>query len=599
MTITNKLVVQFDYQTIDQDFDFFKVSTSKNYIDKAARVLDTTLDEIKALSIAFDYGKSAFLMFEKGSILQQDLGAYLSKQDDTLSVEKIKSSQLWSYLLLRLFLHALANKRNDPDGLSNLSGKFFITDQNWILYEGSRIKVLQIDITRDLELTAEAATFTDITKFGPLAKDYSYKYPMYVLSRQKGIFKRVFSMDFARQKVYIKKAKAGVRTRISFLDLHVDQSKRKQCKSWYLFNILERLKSHFRTYFSIGFQEVNPVCVVSEPFDRDYMAKVASRISEKGINIFSMVSKEHVKALEKIQKAIESRLGNGIAVVISDGPNPSMFNIALIHAAEYYAENSIPDPYKNIDRSLSVQAVTIEDSLPRIEEEMEGGRQPLLCTLLKELVIKDDIISRSKICLDEWKSREFTEDWVFGIEHAEPGKTEKRYFFMKISPDGSLSFAEKKPFSILSEEYQACFNYLNQSKDRGKVVVSDGKNAIMISRTNRFPLPNPDIFLTSSPKGNESKSNNFSGLCGINYYREEGTEFYNVGFVNVNDIQGVIPNASVIYKTTVFKGENFIDRFLETMSVIFVKHNNFTVVPFPVKYLREYIELAVAGGNER
>lgn len=591
MTITNKLNVTFNYDAIDADFDIYKISTSKNYIDKGARLLDTALDEAKALSVAFDYGKSAFLMFSKGKINQTDLGIYLKRQDDSLTVDKLHPSQLWEYILLRLFLHALANgEKDDAHWLSNLSGKFYVTRSDWMYYNGARLKVLEINVTPTMELTADAKTFTDVTKFGSLTEEYSRKFPMYALSRQKGMFKRIFTKDCPGSHVYICKAKNKIRSRVDFLDLSLPNNERKRCKSWYLFDTLEKLKKHFHQYFSIEFQKLCPYKVITEIADKDYMEEVKARISEKGINIFSLVEKDKEDCLSIIKKALEGILVDGTAITIGDGPSTSMFNIALIHNAEHYAENGLDDPYSAIERNVAIQAVTLEDSLEIIEKEAEGGRCPVLSTLLKELVIKDDVITRSKICLDDWSAKGFKESWVFGIEHSEPGKNNKRYFFMRISPDGSLEFAEKKPFKPLGGDYQACFDFLIKSKEKGKIVVSDGNNAIMISRTDRFPLPNPAIFEAESPRSNASKKANFNGLYGINYYREDGTEFYNVGFVDVNDIQKTIPNASVIYKTTILKGDNFIERFLKTMNVIFVKHNNFTVVPFPVKYLREQID---------
>lgn len=595
MIITNKLNVAFNYDAIDRDFTIFQVSTSNNYIDKGARVLDAALDEIHAVSVAFDYGKSAFLLFEKGTITQTELGSYLIREDDTLSVTELHSSQLWENLLFRLFLYALPGRKNNGElWESNLTGKYFVTNPGWMQYNGARLRVLQIDVTKDMCLTADATTFTDITKFGPYAEEYSRKFPMYALSRQKGVFKRVFTMNVPGSHVYIRKAKKNDRSRIDFLKLSLDLKERKQCKSWHLYDVIDRLRKYFSEYLTVEFEETLPINTINQVADKDYMEKVKSRISEKGINVFSLVEAGHEEDLEVIRQALEKQLGDGTAVVISDKPSPAMFNIALIHHAQFYADRELEDPYTKINRNVAAQAVTIEDSLEAIQKEMEKKKQPLLCTLLKELVIKDDITARSKICLDDWQARGFTESWVFGIENTEVGKREKRYFFMKISPDGGLEFAEEKAFKPIAAEYEECFNILNNSKERNKVVVSDGKNAIMIARTDKFPMPNPDIFVTESPRGNDSKSVNFNGLHGINYYREDGTEFYNVGYVDQSGFQQTIPNASVIYKTIVFKGENFIERFLETMNVIFVKHNSFTVVPFPVKYLREYIEATLA-----
>ena len=50
-----------------------------------------------------------------------------------------------------------------------------------------------------------------------------------------------------------------------------------------------------------------------------------------------------------------------------------------------------------------------------------------------------------------------------------------------------------------------------------------------------------------------------------------------------------IPKTPHIYQIDVINGDNFIEELLETMAVTFVKYNFFTVMPYPIKYLNEYI----------
>ena len=50
-----------------------------------------------------------------------------------------------------------------------------------------------------------------------------------------------------------------------------------------------------------------------------------------------------------------------------------------------------------------------------------------------------------------------------------------------------------------------------------------------------------------------------------------------------------IPKAPQIYQIDVINGDNFIEELLKTMAVTLVKYNFFTVMPYPIKYLNEYI----------
>ena len=61
---------------------------------------------------------------------------------------------------------------------------------------------------------------------------------------------------------------------------------------------------------------------------------------------------------------------------------------------------------------------------------------------------------------------------------------------------------------------------------------------------------------------------------------------HNMNNVSILD-DGVVSEKP--YNINVIKGQNFIEDILETMAVSFVKYKSFTVMPYPTKYLNEYI----------
>ena len=67
---------------------------------------------------------------------------------------------------------------------------------------------------------------------------------------------------------------------------------------------------------------------------------------------------------------------------------------------------------------------------------------------------------------------------------------------------------------------------------------------------------------------------------------------YSVG-IKGSGMNSRIPKAPHIYQIDVIDGDNFIEKLLETMAVTFVKYNFFTVMPYPIKYLNEYIYINV------
>ena len=79
-----------------------------------------------------------------------------------------------------------------------------------------------------------------------------------------------------------------------------------------------------------------------------------------------------------------------------------------------------------------------------------------------------------------------------------------------------------------------------------------------------------------------------SGVVDINLY--ENNSYYSVG-IKGNGMNTKIIRAPHLYKVEVLSGENVMEKILLTLSVTFVKYKSFTVLPYPVKYLKEYILL--------
>ena len=52
-----------------------------------------------------------------------------------------------------------------------------------------------------------------------------------------------------------------------------------------------------------------------------------------------------------------------------------------------------------------------------------------------------------------------------------------------------------------------------------------------------------------------------------------------------------IIRAPHLYKIDVIAGQNIMGEILATLSVTFVKYKSFTVLPYPIKYLNEYIAM--------
>jgi hypothetical protein len=104
-------------------------------------------------------------------------------------------------------------------------------------------------------------------------------------------------------------------------------------------------------------------------------------------------------------------------------------------------------------------------------------------------------------------------------------------------------------------------------------------------------LPNKSVLEKGNiSRSKESRLNNLSGIVDINLFNYNDSIYFNSGIVGSGMKYG-IPKASLLYKVDVIKGKNIFMDLLNTLSVSFVKYNSFTVLPYPIKYLNEYINM--------
>ena len=145
-----------------------------------------------------------------------------------------------------------------------------------------------------------------------------------------------------------------------------------------------------------------------------------------------------------------------------------------------------------------------------------------------------------------------------------------------------------------------CSNYLTNNKRKEKTVIANPSgDVVVISRTAAFALPAKEVFEVEKIGRSKEKREQFlSGVVDINLYENAGESFYSVG-IKGSGMNTSIPKASHRYKVEVIEGHNFIEELLETMALSFVKYKSFTVMPYPIKYLNEYILMCESGRSQK
>lgn len=106
----------------------------------------------------------------------------------------------------------------------------------------------------------------------------------------------------------------------------------------------------------------------------------------------------------------------------------------------------------------------------------------------------------------------------------------------------------------------------------------------------RYVFENTGIMLYAYLRGKEERNEYLSGNIDINYIKQdEMSARFSVGEIG-NGMKYTIKRASVVREIQAVDGSRLIFReLLPLMGVEFVRYGMLTVIPFPFKYLREYI----------
>lgn len=137
------------------------------------------------------------------------------------------------------------------------------------------------------------------------------------------------------------------------------------------------------------------------------------------------------------------------------------------------------------------------------------------------------------------------------------------------------------------------FGDANVPKDifRRKIKEHLGANSKLAKNLRNFLLKKKGIRLIF-PKHKESLDSLFDSSLNIKYFSESGREAHYFVGERRESVQYAFKNACVIRKIVAAEDSDLVfEEVLPTMNVDFVRTGQSTVLPFPFKYLREYLKL--------
>ena len=325
MTITNKLHVAFDYDRIESSFDVFQVTTSEKYISKGSYFLDKPIVSLKALSVAFDYGRTAFVLFKKGRITRAEFVDALG--DEKLSAKVISPADVKEYILFRLFLYSLGNYQSDENTFNNLTGKLYLRMSG----NKKNIIALAIDVDKEMNLSANATAFSNLSFFLKDKEVQSGATPKYVLEKN-GKLRRALSVDKGEE-AYAKKGIRNHKVEIPFLELNPD--KIRQTRAYHMNSTIMKLNSRYEGYLKADFDGVPILRTLGQRRDEDFAERSLSVVSGSKVVMHNLIDDPtYLDNFETTRESLGDATGKEIPVTAAS--QEGAMNIYFLHDRDYY-----------------------------------------------------------------------------------------------------------------------------------------------------------------------------------------------------------------------------------------------------------------------
>lgn len=579
MITTNKIRCNIDREKISKSFSFFKITGSK---DRGAYLLDKIKD-FYVMSVVFDRN-TIYLCFKNNrGITVPILKEGLDNEQDIIIEQISDLSTLTDQLILRLFLYSL-NYTDEDCAYNNITGKLYLIDKNFISNNRDKILAINIDIDYFLQLTINITTFTKVKNFN--FRDFQ-KLPKYILGEDaKSLIRTIDYKD--KTNIYVKKAFTNKKLKtIPFLNFYENINK---CRNYYLIATFHRLKEIIKEFATIELITVEANRSISK-LDKDYLSKSIELLKNKGVVLVDKLGNQNENnvfsgIVEQFEKVLNMKISTNKNI------SKNKVNFVLTHNKSYFEDNGIVDKYIVDKDQRNIQHFTLEDSLSKIKEENKA----IIATLIKEAAIKSDILNK-KVCIDDWNKLKCQNNYIFGKIIREKDKPEYVHLLL-ITKEGSMKFFSRTFDEPLfsNEILNKCDDMLRKERIGSDIylVADDLGNINIIKKTELIPVASESVYKNLiDENGRLSRhSKDFScyeGLRSLNFINLNGAFYYNAGVIG--SFNTSIANASHFYRVYNAIGVNIIEKIFESMAVSFVKLNSFTILPYPFKYLNEWIRM--------
>jgi len=591
---TNQLECSIDREQFAACYDVYYLETIDKYIKRGAYILDVAELDNDIKSIKFESGKRVYLMLQTNPDNKDKLKRLLPgiEDGDKYSIGKANVSELSDDIIVQLLLNALGSYDSEFLKFNNLTGHLYCFHTDWIKHGKEKnadviwkVPCLELSVSKEMCLNLNVRTFTSelLRNRITFTKKKFEDYPKYVFAANNTLRRRLKADN---ETCFIMRQIDGTKTEIPFLDLQSIE-KFQHTKMGVLNSILNTFNEKYSRVCKMEFarKEISQRLDYSKSVQKENIKRIKTVLEEKGVQLIDQIDDEYSAIFtQNIKALLESKYE--IRPTIGKRVSKDKLNIMIIHNAEYY--NGVYDPHDKVYEDAAVQHITFED--------FSDSSEFAIATVVYEIIIKKDIQER-KISLFDWSDLGFEEPVSFGIE-AEIEDI-KRYFFITVNPDGSFEIKEQELTLFEMNEYTEMVEIFEQGRTDSEIVkgvirFADGSINV-IKDTGLYTVPEIKDIAELLKKGDNKlrgkarREELLSSCLDIKLFEEIGKCFYFVGIIG-EGVRQNIQRACVVRCVEGYYGATVrFEEMMPMMNVTFIHNGQLTVMPFPFKYVREYV----------
>ncbi len=640
-TLTNEVIPEFNYDVICSDYVFYHIDIPSNK-DDAKNYYKAFYTEIKkefqpaARFIHSSNGKKSYIIAIKKDIFINQKNFSIKK----LGISEIKSIPKRG--MLSMMLSMMLEKSSFFELVNNPYDIFYTHTVAKNNITALRIELKEVDNHIYLNLGA--------TNFKKVAKKQKGNM-LYI--EENGILLPYCKEKHTDKTVYQKGNFKSSKTTVPFLNFSGKDF--SNCKTYFYHSLKNDIEEYLSKYMSLNFQK-RTVNIYTQGSNKDKDIKL---LNETLSVYIKNIGKLHIANFstdeqysKKFFESFSGKYGLGLKITCSTQIDVSVPNISITMPKSYYDDNKeIVDPYKNFRKiQTPIQNITTETDI----------NDTIMRVLIKELALKcelhgyqhliehqnsmasfryfsiedkeGDIFYKSQLSSDGKiitspptdKEQYILEDAMF---HITPNEVPE-YVVMSESDDimviTRLAMAPLPNFNALVDLYEKSLeaHYFSKEEILEAGEAAGGKHynrdilseALTVMNTSKgissvkLMALSQKIISKSLKNALEKKIGRplrflprgqkelFSGMIGINYGEYENSRIYHTGLSSAN-LNTSIDKNSPYRKITALKGKIQMGAILPLMEYYFVKNNELTVIPYPVKYAREGYLISNPGGD--